>query len=413
MRDKDLYQTLLGLSDPWYVDRVELRLQQHEVHVWVEDGEHSWLCPECMVVCPLYDHSEERMWRHLDTMQYTTLVHARPPRVSCDEHGVRQVKLPWSEAKSRFTLLFEGFAITVLQAVGVAGAQKILKLSWHEAWQIERRAVERGLARKKRQVPRLLGIDEKAYRRGQDAYMTVVSDLERATVEWIGEDRRAETLMRYFEAFSTEELEQIRGIAMDMWKGYKLAIRTTVPDAERKMIYDRFHVMKDFNTAVDLVRKRESRSMAGHDDHRLKGTKYLWLRSRENVPRKHRRWFAALKRASLKTGRAWAIKEQLRRFWHLTTEGGAIRFWKSWFFWATHSRLMPIIRAAKKLQRHVAALVNYFRCPITNAQAEGLNGRIETIKRVARGYRNLEHFKIAIFFHCGGLDLQPATHGKP
>lgn len=412
MRDKDLYQTLLGLNEPWYVDRIELALARWEVHVWVEHGESRWKCPECESVSPLYDHSEGRTWRHLDTMQYTTLLHASIPRVSCDEHGVRQVKVSWAEPKSRFTILFESFAILVLEAVGVAGAQKILHLSWDEASAIQKRAVERGLARKERKVPELMGIDEKAYRRGQDAYMTIVSDHERGTVEWIGNDRRAETLGQYFEQFDQEQLSRIRGIAMDMWKGYKRAIRLAVPDADQKMIYDRFHVMKDFNTALDTVRKRESRSLSADDDHRLKGTKYLWLRSRENVPLRHRHRFAALKRSSLKTARAWAIKEQLRRLWNLTTEAGAIRFWKSWFFWATHSRLQPVISAAKKLKRHVAELLNFFRCPITNAQAEGINSKIEFIKRQARGYRNLENFKIAILFHCGGLDLQPATHGK-
>lgn len=408
MQDKDLYQKLLGLSDPWHVARVELALAKGQIHVWVEHGEHGWKCSECGQTCPLYDHAEERAWRHLDTMQYTTILHARTPRVSCPDHGVRQVRVPWSEPKSRFTILFEGFAITVLQAVGIAGAQKILGLSWDEAWAIEQRAVRRGLARKPMQVPELIGIDEKAYRKGQDSYMTVVSNLERATVEWIGNDRRAETLIEYFEQFPADQLEQIRGIAMDMWKGYTLAIRTVIPQGERKMVYDRFHVIKDFNIAVDEVRKAESKALAAVDDERLKGTKYLWLHARETVPRKHRRWFATLKRMSLKNARAWAIKEQLRRFWQRTTEVGAIRFWKSWFFWATHSRLMAVVKAAKKLHRHLAALLNYFRCPITNAQAEGLNGRIETIKRLARGYRNLEHFKTAILFHCGGLDLQPA-----
>jgi transposase len=408
MQDKDLYQKLLGLSDPWSVARVELALAKGQIHVWVEHGEHGWKCSECGETCPLYDHAEERAWRHLDTMQYTTILHARTPRVSCPDHGVRQVRVPWAEPKSRFTILFEGFAITVLQAVGIAGAQKILGLSWDEAWAIEQRAVRRGLARKPMQVPELIGIDEKAYRKGQDSYMTVVSNLERATVEWIGDDRRAETVIEYFEQFPADQLEQIRGIAMDMWNGYTLAIRTAIPQGERKMVYDRFHVMKDFNVAVDGVRKQESRALAAVDDQRLKGTKYLWLHAGETVPRKHRRWFATLKRMSLKTARAWAIKEQLRRFWQRSTEAGAIRFWKSWFFWATHSRLTPIVKAAKKLHRHLAALLNYFRCPITNAQAEGLNGRIETIKRLARGYRNLEHFKTAILFHCGGLDLQPA-----
>ena len=410
MQDKDLFQTLLGLNTPWYVARVDLALKEAKVHVWVEHHESGWTCPECGETCALYDHAEERTWRHLDTMQYTTLLHARVPRVSCDEHGVRQVKVPWSEAKSRFTLLFETFAITVLQAVGLRGAQKILRLSWDEAWRIERRAVQRGQERKKVQVPELMGLDEKAYRRGKDSYMTIVSDLERGTVDWIGEDRRADTLIAYFEQFSAEQLGGIRGIAMDMWKGYKLAIRTKVPDPERKMVYDRFHVMRDINEAVDTVRRREHSSLSAADDERLKKSKYLWLYARENVPRKHRRWFAALKRASLKTGRAWAIKEDLRALWDRANEKSAIRFWKSWYFWATHSRLMPIILAARKLHRHAAALLNYYRCRITNAYAEGMNGQIETLKRVARGYRNLENFKTAIFFHCGALDMLPATH---
>jgi len=410
MQDKDLYQTLLGLNSPWYVARVELELKEGKVHVWVEHGENQWMCPECGEACSMYDHVEERTWRHLDTMQYTTLLHARAPRVCCDEHGVRQVKLPWAEPKSRFTLLFETFAISVLKAVGVGGARKILKLSWDEAWTIQRRAVQRGLQRKTLQVPELIGLDEKAYRKGKDSYMTIVSDLERGTVDWIGDDRKAETLVGYFEQFPVEQLAGIRGIAMDMWKGYKLAIRKMLPDPERKMVYDRFHVMRDINDAVDLVRKREHCSLLAVEDERLKGSKYLWLHAGENVPRKHRRWFAALKRASLKTARAWAIKEDLRHLWARANEMTAIRFWKSWYFWASHSRLMPIIRAAKKLQRHAAALLNYFRCPITNAYAEGINGRIETLKRLARGYRNLDNFKIAILFHHGGLDLLPTTH---
>lgn len=410
MQDKDLYQTLLGLSSPWYVARVNLELQQGKVHVWVEHGESRWDCPECGQVCSLYDHAEERTWRHLDTMQYTTLLHARAPRISCGEHGVRQVKLPWAEPKSRFTLLFDAFAIGVLKTVGMAGAQKILRLSWDEAWAIQQRAVQRGLQRKKVEVPELIGLDEKAYRPGQDSFMTIVSDLQRGTVDWIGNDRKAETLIAYFEQYPEEQLANIRGIAMDMWKGYKLAIRTKVPDAERKMVYDRFHVMKDINDAVDTVRKQEHRSLIAADDQRLKGSKYLWLRGQENVPRRHRRWFAALKRASLKTARAWAIKEDLRHLWNRANEMTAIRFWKSWYFWATHSRLRPIIRAAQKLHRHADALLNYFRCPITNAYAEGINGRIETLKRLARGYRNLDNFKTSILFHHGGLDMLPAAH---
>lgn len=413
MHDTDLYSRLLGLSEPWYVDRVELALWKGEVHVWVEHGEHQWRCPECEQACPVYDHSVERLWRHLDTMQYTTLVHARPPRVECAEHGVRQVRLPWSEPKSRFTLLFESFAIAVLREMGVAGSQRVLRLSRDEVWAIQQRAVKRGLARKELKIPEFIGIDEKAYAKGQDSYMTIISDLVLGHVEWIGDDRKAETLGNYLTQFDMAQREAVQAVAMDMWKAYALAIRTHIPDADRKIVYDRFHAMQEVTEAVDRVRKRENQVLTKGDDHRLKGTKYFWLRNLGNVSHRHRRWFAALRRMNLKTARAWQIKEMLRRFWSLTTERGAIRFWRSWFFWATHSRLQPVIAAARKLHRHVGYLINYFRHRITNAQAESLNGRIEKIKRQAHGFRNLENFKTAILFHLGNLDLYPGTHGKP
>jgi transposase len=413
MRDTDMYGKLLGLSWPWVVERVELALAKSEVHIWVEHGEERWLCPECEEVCPLYDHSEQRTWRHLDTMQYTTLVHARPPRISCGEHGVRQVRLPWAEVKSRFTILFESFAISVLRELGVAGAQRILRLSRDEAWEIVKRAVTRGQMRKVQKIPEYIGIDEKAWAKGQDSYLSIVSDIEQGTVEWIGNDRKAETLGEYFGGFTPEELTGVQAVAMDMWKAYTLAVRTWIPDADRKIVYDRFHVMHQLVEAVDIVRKAENRSLIKQDDRLLKGSKYLWLRSRENVARRHRRWFATLKRCALKTSRAWSIKETFRRLWDFKTEIRAIRFWKAWYFWATHSKLQPIIAAARKLHRHLDKLINYFRHRVTSAQAESLNGRIEKIKRVAHGYRNLENFKIAIYFHFGALDLYPATHGKP
>lgn len=413
MRETDLYGKLLGLRWPWQVDRVELALGKLEVHVWVEHREGPWECPECGARSPLYDHSEERTWRHLDTMQYRTLLHARPPRVECEEHGVRQVKLPWAEPKSRFTLMFEAFAISVLRELGVAGGQRILGLSRDEAWAIEKRAVARGLARKSREIPECIGIDEKAWQKGQDSYMSIVCNLAGGTVEWIGDDRKAETLGEYFGRFTLEQRAAVKAVSMDMWKAYTLAVRTWIPDAERKIVYDRFHVMKVLLEAVDLVRKAENRKLMQSDNELLKGSKYLWLRSRQTVARRHRIRFARLKRLAVKTSRAWAIKENFRHLWDYQTETGAIRFYKSWHFWATHSRLQPVIAAAKKLHRHVDKLINYFRNRVTNAQAESLNGRIEKLKRIAHGYRNLENFKIAIYFHCGNLDLFPATHAKP
>jgi transposase len=410
MHDRELFFKLLGLEAPWGVERVELDLNGQQVDVWLVHGEHRWRCGVCNEVCPLYDHGEERRWRHLDTMQYRTVIHARPPRIECQEHGVRQVQLPWSEPLGRFTLLFERFAIEVLKAMGVSGAQRVLGLSWDEAWAIERRAVERGLERKQKQLPQFMGIDEKAFAKGQDAYMTIVCDLQAATVEWIGQDRREQSVTEYLERFSEEERSQIEAIAMDMWRAYARAVRLWVPGALDKIVYDRFHAMQELTEAVDRVRKRENRALVAEQDERLKGTKYMWLWSRERLPRKYRRHFAMLKRAGLKTGRAWAIKEALRHLWEFQTRPRAEAFWKRWYFWATHSRLVPVMLAAQKLRRHVRELLNYFDHRVTNAQAEALNGRIERLKRISHGFRNRDNFKTAIFFHCGGLDLSPATH---
>jgi transposase len=410
MNDRDLYAKLLGLERPWFVANVDLNLRAGEVHIYVEHGESEWACPECDRPCALYDHQPERTWRHLDTMQYTTILHARPPRVECEEHGVRGARLPWADSRSRFTLLFERFAIDVLRISNVSAAAKLLRLSWDEAWRIEERAVARGMARKPKTPPTYIGIDEKAFRRGRDSYFTIVCDLIRGKVEWIGDDRKAETLNVFFDQFSDAQLARIEGFAMDMWKGYTKAVRERIPEWENKIIYDRFHVMQEVGEALDAVRKAENRELLEEGSEILKGTKYLWLWSGGKVPGTRRREFAALKTRKLKTARAWALKETLRHLWDFRLPSRAATFWKRWYYWATHSRLQPMIKAAKKLKRHERRILNYFAHRVTNAMAESINGRIERLKRVANGYRNQEHFKTAILFHHGGLDLYPATH---
>ena len=145
----------------------------------------------------------------------------------------------------------------------------------------------------------------------------------------------------------------------------------------------------------------------------LKRTKYLWLYSKENLPDKHQSHFKKLMKINLKTGRAWSIKETLRRLWGYHRKGWAKRFFKWWYFWATHSRLPPVIKVAKMIKSHEDNVLTYFKNRITNAVSEGINSKIQTIKKMAYGFRNKEHFKTAIYFHCGGLNLYPTTHRIP
>jgi transposase len=407
MQDTALYQYLLGLKSPWTVSRVELNVKGQCVDVWAEHPEGaSWACPQCSQELPLYDHAEERTWRHLDSCQYQTHLHARIPRVECGEHGVAQVKVPWAEARSRFTLLFERLAIDVLGQCDVTGATKILRISWDEAWGIMERAVKRGRQRKAPKVVRRLGVDEKAAAKGH-RYLTLVCDLEEGTVEHIAEERKKESLDGYYQGLSEDQLAGIEAVAMDMWEPYIQATLARVPEAAEKIVFDRFHVMGYLGKAVDTVRKQEHRELMASGDETLKGSKYLWLYSRENVPERRRDEFDALRRKELKVGRAWAIKESLRCLWHYVYPASGRKFWKRWYFWATHSRLEPIRKAAKTVHRHIDNILTYYQHRVTNAMSEGLNSKIQKIKSMACGFRNLENFKTAIYFHCGGLDLYP------
>jgi transposase len=409
MRDTELYRHLLGLVDPWEVDRVELSVADHRVDVWVEHpGRSRFACPDCGVELAVYDHSAERSWRHLDSCRFLTYLHARPPRVECPDHGVRQARLPWAEPNSRFTMLFERLAIDVLTETDVSGAARLLRLSWDEAWHLMDRAVARGLAARPIAVPAHLGVDEKAAGRGQD-YITVVSDLDAGTVEHIADERRQASLDEYFEQFTDTQLAGIEAVAMDMWEPYAASARDHLADAEDKIVFDRYHLMGYLTKAVDTVRKQENRALAAAGDKSLAGTKYLWLYSAENLPERHADRFAALRTVDLKTARAWAIKESLRHLWNYRRRGWAEKHFRRWYFWATHSRLKPVIDAAKTLKRHEQGILAYFKHRITSAAAEGLNSRIQAIRVSARGYRNREHFKTAIYFHLGGLQLYPAT----
>ena len=407
MRDTELYRHLLGLVEPWTVERVELDIKRQRVDVWAKHPEGiRFPCPECGTLYGVRDHVE-RIWRHLDSCQFQTFLHCRVPRVACPRHQVKQIRVPWAAPGAQFTALFERLAIDLLQECSVSGAARILRISWDEAWGIKERAVARGQARKAPTTLRRIGIDEKAFKRGHH-YLTLVVNADEPRVEYIGEDRKTESLAGFFQTLTAEQRAAIEAIATDMWEPYLLAIRAAVPDADRKIVFDRFHIMQHVTEAVDKVRRREHRALEkAHGESPLTGTKRLWLYSEENLPDHYRPEFERLKALDLKVGRAWAIKENLRALWDYQAPGWARRFFQRWFWWGTHSRLEPVREVAHMLKRHLDNIITYAKHRLTNAVAEGLNSKIQGVIKTACGFRNLRHFKTAILFHCGGLDLYP------
>ncbi|MPY81388.1 MAG: ISL3 family transposase, partial [Actinophytocola sp.] len=303
--------------------RVELSVPDGRVDVWVGHPKRTrFACPDCERELSVYDHADERAWRHLDSCAFLTYLHACPPRVDCPEHGVRQVRLPWAEPHARFTTLFERLAIDVLTACDVAAAAGLLRVSWDEAWHLMDRAVARGLAAKPLATPAHVGVDEKAAGKGQD-YITVISDLDAGTVEYVADERRQASLDGYFEKFTPEQRKQIKAVAMDMWEPFATSTREHLTDPDSKLVFDRYHLMGYLTTAVDTVRKTENKALAAAGDKSLAGSKYLWLYSAENLPERHRDRFAALRAGDLRTARAWAIKESLRHFWSYKRRGWA------------------------------------------------------------------------------------------
>lgn len=407
MQDRQLYEQILGIASPWFVERVELKEEEKSVHVQLAHrADAVWHCPECGKACPLHDHTPQRTWRHLDTCQYQTLLTAATPRTKCPQHGVHGVRLPWAEPHSHFTLLFERLAIEWLLAASQQAVAARLGLSWDEVHGIMERAVKRGLARRQQEPVAYLGVDEKAFRKGH-RYVTLVTDLEHNRVLYVAADRQQTSLDGFWKTLTAEQLQAIQGVALDMWEPYENSIRQHLPQAEEKMVYDKFHVAKHLSEGVDRVRRAENKALRAEGDERLVGSKYQWLRNSDNFTSDQWREFRALRESNLKTARAWALKEQGMVLWDYFQPAAARRHFAWWYGWATRSRLKPMIEKARMLKRHLTGILTYLKHGITNAVSESLNSKIQWVKYTARGFRNFQNFVTSIYFHCGGLELTP------
>lgn len=408
MRDRTLYEQILGLPEPWRVTDVELRDEASEVIVQVGVGRALKLsCPQCGEPMVGYDH-RRRQWRHLDTCQYKTIIEADVPRGQCPTHGVRQIQVPWAEEGSRFTALFEALAIDWLRETSQTAVARRLRLTWSQVHGIMNRAVARGLARRKREVIPYLGIDETSFQKRHE-YVTVVCDLLNRRVLYVADGRSKDSIDGFYKGLTPTQLEGIEGVAMDMWRPYVSSTQAWVPDAEGKIVFDKFHVVAHLFKALDDVRKQENRHLRKQGDTTLTGTKYLWLKGRDRFDPDSWLEFSQLRESSLKTARAWAIKEAFSHFWSYVYLGSARKFFQQWYSWAIRSQLEPIKKVARMFKARLENILTYLTHRITNAIAEGINAKIQWIKRTAHGFGNRDNFRAAILFHCGGLDLYP--HG--
>jgi transposase len=397
VRDTEIFATLLGLTEGWSVSSVDLRPGEDRLLLGIEfKGKVS--CPVCGKACPLYDHSEERSWRHLDTMQFMTIVSCRVPRANCAEHGVKQLSVPWSGPHSRFTALFERLAIGLL---GMTRCQsrtaKLLRLSPTQVHEIMHRAVRRGLARRELGEISHIAIDEKSFQKGH-VYGCVLSDTKQRRVIDLSCGRSQEAACQAMNSLALPHA--VKTITMDMHDPFKNAAYACIPQAE--IIHDRFHVAMNLSRAIDITRRAESKSRP-----ELRYSRYVWLKNAENRSPNQRQAFNDLIELELKTGKVYAFKEAFRCFFEQPGPVEGTQFLSDWLTEARKTQIPALKTVANTLEANFGGLISYLKWRLTNGFAEGLNSMIQEINTVARGFRRFPNFRIAVLFFLGKLELNP------
>jgi transposase len=407
MTDATIYTQLLALSAPWYIAKIEVDVPGEAAHVFIDHHHAQLPCPSCGRLCNVRDHTEERVFRHLDLWQCSTWLHARIPRTDCPEHGVLRVTTPWAEPGSHFSLAFEGRVILALQACKtVAGASDLMRITWDEAHGIMCRAVKRGLLRRDEVEMPHLGVDEKSYRRG-NRFVTILMDLKRGVVHGTAPGRTKESLISILKTLTPAQQSAVSAIAMDMHDPFRDAVSEHFPAPGPAVVHDRFHMAKHMNEALNDIRKEEAARLASEGSRALVGSRQLWLFGKENVPTHRRTAFTKLKNSDLATAEVWAQKENLRRLWNYTSTKDARWHFKTWAKWVRSAGRKRVIKVADMIEKRLDDVISYCRHPISNGPMEGLNSVIMSIQRAGRGYRHAETFGNAILFFCGGLKMMP------
>jgi transposase len=404
MHDVDLFQAALGLTPPWKVthstfDAAQSRL---DLHVDFAPGA-TFSCPDCgQGGCKAHD-TEQKSWRHLNFFQHEAYIHARTPRVRCAQCGVRLVQVPWARSGSGFTLLFEALVMAMVKSMPVAAIARQVGEHDTRLWRIIHHYVDEARAEVDFSDVRCVGIDEKAARRGHD-YLTLFVDLECSRLLFATETRKAETVTAFrceLEAHGGVA-EQIEEVCLDMWRPYLRGVRDSFPDAS--LTFDKFHVMKLLNEAVETVRRQERR-------HRpeLAGSRWIWTKNPENLTAEQYSLLELLrlKEFNLKTARAYHLRLVFQEFWQMRGRR-ASAFLARWCDWADRSGLPPVIYFANMVRRHRAGILRWAYSQVSNGVLEGINSMIQAAKARARGYRSKRNLIAMAYLIAGRLNFNLA-----
>lgn len=401
---EELFRSALHLTAPWIISSLKFNEGERKLDIWVDFPEGSkFACPECNTLdCPVHD-TNKRTWRHLDFFEHQTYLHGRVPRIICPHCGVRQVNVPWAREKSGFTLLMEALLVLLAQTMQISQIAKKLGLRDKRIWTVISHYVAEEMKKADFSKVSSVGVDETSRKKGHE-YISVFADLDTGRIIHLCNGKDASTITSFGESLNTHNgsLDQIDNFCCDMSPAFIKGISETFPLAA--IIFDKFHVMKLVNEALDEVRRLEQ-ALNGF----LKNTRIIWLKNPSSLTKKQLKQLGSLKDMNLKTVRAYNLKLSLQGLWNMQDIDSANAYFKKWYFWATHSRIYPIVRVAKTLKNHWEGIITYFSNRYTNGLLEGLNSLIQALKRNARGYRNDENFMTMIYLRHGQLKFDLPT----
>lgn len=402
MLTENLFTKLLQLDDGWIVESVDTDFSDKEISIQIACLLDQIEDEQTGEICKVYDHAPVRSWRHLDTMQYKTFIKCQLPRIITSSGKVKTVQPNWASGYERHTLLFEHAVIDLLKASkNQTKTAQLMRCGFNIVNRIMHLSTERGMNRiNYSQVAfEHLSIYEKSFKKGHH-YITVLSHPASGCVLDVEEDRTKESCKKLFEkSLTTEQLGKVGAISMDMWKAFMQTAQEILPNAS--IVHDRFHLVKYLNEAIDKVRRREVKQ---HQE--LKNTRYALLKNPENLTEKQRIHFEAIAVANYEVSKAWQVRENFRDLFSSGKLFARLLF-NRWAMDANQRKIKEIDKVVEMFNNHISGVINALLTNLTNAIAERLNGKIQELKTVARGYRTFTNFRSAILFFNGGLDLYP------
>jgi len=367
-------------------------------------GKRLLRCGVCRQRClEVHDIRPEREWRDLSMRKLPLKLRYRPRRVECPRCGVRVEDFPWAEPWARVTTALSHAVAVLARELSWKGTAREYGLNWKSVATMVKRAVQYGLEHRKRPPVHAIGIDEVSRRKGQ-VYLTVVYDLERRVLLWVGEDRTEEAVRPFFtQEMGKRRCQTLQLVCMDMWAAYAKLVRDYAVNAQ--ILFDRFHIVKHLNEAVDAARRDLWRQLTTQERVTFKGTRWLLLKNPWNLSSGQKERLSTLVRWNSPLVRAWYLKESFQLFWTYRQPWRAQQHLLKWMNSAMRSRLEPFQRFVGLLRSHLDGVLAWTKTRLSNGAVEGMNNKIKSISHRSFGFRTAENFIAAIYHCCARLPL--------